>query len=295
MTGNARPRPGPGPRGAPVAADAGAADLEQRFDGDSLYALRAAVAAHGSQAGLSDGRTRDLVLVVHELAANAVRHGAGHGQLRLRVTRDAVHCEVTDGPADPPDNDGAEPSDTNGAGPAATPAGAAGAMVAGAAAQWQIEPGHGLWLVRRVADEATVQSGPSGTVAAVSFRLGGLGEPAPFGLVQRPEGGCTILAVTGQLDLGSAAEFGGVVDELIAGAPGLRLVLDLTQLSGWDSSGLAALITAQQGVSRHHAARMILAGLPGPLVQRLREAGLDSQFTLAGSTAEAVEALTSPR
>jgi hypothetical protein len=40
---------------------------------------------------------------------------------------------------------------------------------------------------------------------------------------------------------------------------------------------------------------MILAGLPGPLVQRLREAGLDSQFTLAGSTAEAVEALTSPR
>jgi len=292
MTGNAGPRPGPGPRGATVAADGGAAGLEQRFDGDSLYALRAAVAAHGSQAGLSDGRTRDLVLVVHELAANAVRHGAGHGRLRLRATRDAVHCEVTDGPAGPPDADGAEPSDTNGAG---TEAAAAGAMASGAAAQWRIEPGHGLWLVRRVADEATVQSGPSGTVAAVSFRLDGLGEPAPFGLAQRPEGGCTILAVTGQLDLGSAAEFGGVVDELIAGAPGLRLVLDLTLLSGWDSSGLATLITAQQRVSHHHAARMILAGLPGPLVQRLREAGLDSQFTLAGSTAEAVEALTSPR
>ena len=290
MTGNASPppRPGAGPRGATVAAGGGAADLEQRFDGDSLYALRAAVAAHGSQAGLSDGRTRDLVLVVHELAANAVRHGAGHGRLRLRATRDAVRCEVTDGPAGSPDTDGAAPPGANGAGPEAR---AAGAMTSGAAAMWRIEPGHGLWLVRRVADEASVQSGPSGTVATVSFRLDGLGGPAPFGLAQRPEGGCTILAVTGQLDLGSAAEFGGVVHELIAGAPGLRLVLDLTLLSGWDSSGLAALISAQQRVRHHRAARMILAGLPGPLVQRLREAGLDSQFTLAGSTAAAVEAL----
>src|ERR1700760_5087985 len=60
--------------------------LDQAFDGDSLYALRATVAAHGSQAGLSDGRTRDLVLAVHELAANAVRHGAGQGRLRMGAT-----------------------------------------------------------------------------------------------------------------------------------------------------------------------------------------------------------------
>ena len=54
------------------------------------------MAAHGSQAGLSDGRTRDLVLAVHELAANAVRHGAGQGRLRLWATPDGVRCEVTD-------------------------------------------------------------------------------------------------------------------------------------------------------------------------------------------------------
>src|SRR6201995_166695 len=70
--------------------------LDQAFDGDSLYALRAAVAAHGSQAGLSEGRTRDLVLAVHELAANAVRHGAGQGRLRLWAVQDAVRCEITD-------------------------------------------------------------------------------------------------------------------------------------------------------------------------------------------------------
>ena len=175
MTGNARPRPGAGRRGATVAADSGAADLEQPFDGDSLFALRAAVAAHGSQAGLSEGRTRDLVLVVHELAANAVRHGAGHGRLRLWATSDQVRCEVADDAAGPPDTDGTEPPGADGAGPEAPASGAMadGAMASGVAAQWQIEPGHGLWLVRRVADETSVQSGPAGTVAAVSFRLDG--------------------------------------------------------------------------------------------------------------------------
>src|SRR5271168_5559292 len=60
--------------------------LQQAFDADSLYALRAAVAAHGLEAGLSPGRADDLVIAVHELAANAVRHGAGHGALRVWTT-----------------------------------------------------------------------------------------------------------------------------------------------------------------------------------------------------------------
>ena len=148
MTDDARrlPRPGVG-----VAAGGGESlALDQAFDGDSLYALRAAVAAHGSQAGLSEGRIRDLVLAVHELAANAVRHGAGQGRLRLWAARDAVRCEVTDGGAPgKADRVGAEP---------------------GNAARWRAEPGHGLWLVRRIADGASVRSGPSGTVAAVIFR-----------------------------------------------------------------------------------------------------------------------------
>ena len=145
MTGNSRRRPRPG-----VNMTAGHGELpalDQAFDGDSLYALRAAVAAHGSQAGLSEGRTRDLVLAVHELAANAVRHGAGQGRLRLWAADDAVRCEVTDEGA--PDE--AEAAD---------------------AAGWDAEPGHGLWLVRQIADSASVQSGVSGTVAAVIFRRG---------------------------------------------------------------------------------------------------------------------------
>jgi anti-sigma regulatory factor (Ser/Thr protein kinase) len=144
MTDDARRRRRPGVN---VAASGGGESLalDQAFDGDSLYALRAAVAAHGSQAGLSEGRTRDLVLAVHELAANAVRHGAGQGRLRLWAAHDAVRCEISD-------------------------EGAPGEADAADAALWQAEPGHGLWLVRRIADSASVQSGASGTVAAVIFR-----------------------------------------------------------------------------------------------------------------------------
>ena len=143
MTGKARRRPRPGVNAA--VGDAESPALDQAFDGDSLYALRAAVAAHGSQAGLSEGRTRDLVLAVHELAANAVRHGAGQGRLRLWTAQDAVRCEVTD-------------------------EGAPGEPDAADAERWRAEPGHGLWLVRRIADSASVRSGASGTVAAVIFR-----------------------------------------------------------------------------------------------------------------------------
>jgi anti-anti-sigma factor len=249
--------------------------LDQAFDGDSLFALRATVAAHGSRAGLSGGRTRDLVLAVHELAANAVRHGAGRGRLRLWTAPDRVRCEVTDGGAEG-DSPGAEAADTVDA------------------ALWQVEPGHGLWLVRRIADGSSVQSGPSGTVAAVSFRLGPRGRAAPFRLDRRPEGGCTILAVTGQLDLGSSGEFGAAVGDLIAATPELRLILDMSGLTWWDSSGLAALITAQQRIDHDRSARMVVACLPGSLAGRLREAGLAGQFTLAESTAAAVTALTSP-
>jgi anti-sigma regulatory factor (Ser/Thr protein kinase) len=143
MTDNARRRRRPGVN--VTASDGESLTLDQAFDGDSLYALRAAVAAHGSQAGLSEGRTRDLVLAVHELAANAVRHGAGQGRLRLWAAHDAVRCEITD-------------------------EGAPGEADAADAARWQAEPGHGLWLVRRIADSASVQSGASGTVATVIFR-----------------------------------------------------------------------------------------------------------------------------
>jgi anti-anti-sigma factor len=271
-----RRSPGGGSLGA--GADTGGGKeplvLDQVFDGDSLYALRAAVAAHGLQARLADGRIGDLVLAVHELAANVVRHGAGRGRLRVWDTGGALRCEVTD--------DGA-------------PQAPGGGVQTGSrdAAAWRIQPGHGLWLIRQIADQTSVRAGPSGTVAVVSFALGPEALP-PFDLAQRFWDGCAVLSVTGELDLGSAGQFTIAVGELVAATPRLRLVLDLSGLTWWDPSGLAALLIARQWVRARPGARMVVAGLSGYLVRRLRAAGLDGQFTLAGTAADAVGMFAPP-
>jgi anti-anti-sigma factor len=276
MTGDAGGRlpasgRGPRPADAPI--------LDQVFDADSLYALRAAVAAHATQAGLAQGRAEDLVIAVHELAANAVRHGAGHGRLRVWKSGQALLCEISD--------DGLPQ-------PAGTSAGTTDGAPAGTtdAAQWRAEPGHGLSLVRQVADQASLRSGPDGTLATISFALGAPGPP--FRLDQRKLDGCTVLAVTGPLDLRSAGQLTEAVGGLLGQSPGLRLILDLSGLAGWDSSGLAALITAQHRIGARPPARMVLAGLPGHLAKHLHEAGLADRFTLAGTAATAVAILTPP-
>ena len=264
------PEPGPVP-GADADTGGGGEPLvlEQFFDGDSLYALRAAVAAHASQAGLPEGRIGDLVLAVHELAVNAVWHGAGRGRLRVWKTGDSMRFEVSD--------DGAEStlgSDDAAGGPPGVP-------------PWTIDPGHGLWLVRQLADRASLRSGPPGTVAVISFTLEPPGGLPLFRLAQQIRDGCTVVSVTGQLDLGSAGQLRSAVDELAETDPALRLVLDLSGLSGWDSVGLATLITAQERVDARPPSRMVVAGLPAHLLQRLRDAGLHGGFTWASTAAEA--------
>jgi anti-sigma regulatory factor (Ser/Thr protein kinase) len=135
-----------------VPAGAGPVILEQSFDADSLYALRSAVAAHASEAGLTPARTDDLVIAVHELAANAVRHGAGHGEMRLWADGGALHCQVSDeGPAQPA---GAGPWE-----PGSAPGGGG----------WQSSRGHGLWLVRHLADRTSARHDGRGTAVTVSF------------------------------------------------------------------------------------------------------------------------------
>jgi anti-sigma regulatory factor (Ser/Thr protein kinase) len=136
--------------------DTMAAVLEQAFSRDSLYQLRAAVAAHAAQAGVPSPRDHDIVLAVHELATNVIRHGSGHGRVRICVNENSLHCQVTDaGPTS-----AATMTTDPGPSPAST-----------APAPWPIEPGRGLWIVCRVADQASFDAGPPST-AALSFALG---------------------------------------------------------------------------------------------------------------------------
>lgn len=292
MTGDLGHRPPPGqgaPRGAGPAVPAGtAADpgahviLEQGFDGGSLYALRSALAAHASEVGLPPHRVGDLIMAAHELAANAVRHGGGRGWLRLWTRQAMLVCQVSDhgaapGPATRPGSDGERPAQADGsAAPTA-------------------EPGHGLWLVRQLAEETSLRTGPRGTVATACFRLGPPGAPRSFHLVRHAERGCTVLVVTGPLEDSSADLLSGVVEEVLAANPAARLVLDLAGVTSWDSAGLAAVLAAQRRADTSPPARVVLAGTPAPLAGRLRDARPGGRFTLASGTDEAIAELTRGR
>jgi anti-sigma regulatory factor (Ser/Thr protein kinase) len=133
--------------------------LDQTFGQRGLLALRAAVAAHASQVGLPDERVDELVVIAHELASNAVRHGGGGGRLRLWGAIGRAYCEVSDkGPGMP------------------NPAGAGVER-----APLYATDGRGLWIVRQLADEVQVRSGPGGTavIAILTMLPGGPERPQP--------------------------------------------------------------------------------------------------------------------
>ena len=121
--------------------------LDLAFDSAALHVLRAEVLALAGQAGLSDDRAGDVVLAVHELVANVICHGGGKGRLRVRHLTGALHCQVDDGDL------------------------IASADPAASLDPFPELPGHGLWVVRRVASQMQALSGPRGTRVTLIFEL----------------------------------------------------------------------------------------------------------------------------
>jgi anti-sigma regulatory factor (Ser/Thr protein kinase) len=141
---------GPGAAGGARQESGPQASLDQGFDRDALVALRSAVAAHGGVLGLAGERLDLLVVVAHELASNAVRHGGGRGRLRLWREGDVVCCEVSDGGpgiADPDPGGWRHPPPT------------------------YAEGGRGLYFVQTLADVVTVSSDGTGTVVTAAFAV----------------------------------------------------------------------------------------------------------------------------
>jgi anti-sigma regulatory factor (Ser/Thr protein kinase) len=66
------------------------------FAGDDLFELRQLVSSWATREALAPVAVEELVLAVHEIAINSVRHGGGMGMLRLWRTPDAVVCEIQD-------------------------------------------------------------------------------------------------------------------------------------------------------------------------------------------------------
>ena len=111
--------------------------LDEGFDAATLHLLRERVAGYAAAAGIPASRVADITLAVHELAANSVRHGPGAGRLLAHAADGRFCCRVSDaGPG--PDH-------------------------------WPVRPGHGLWIVREVADEFDISSGPAGSAVTAVF------------------------------------------------------------------------------------------------------------------------------
>ena len=144
--------------------------LDTMFDSGTLHMLRADVQVLASRTGFPDHRVEDMVLAIHELAANAVRHGAGAGRLRIWNLAGALHCQVDDGP--PAFGGPAAPGAGHGDG-GATETESPSRL--SAVSSWQATHGHGLWVAQQVADQLQVTSGAQGTSATVTFN------PSPEG------------------------------------------------------------------------------------------------------------------
>lgn len=124
--------------------------LDRPFGAETLDLLRAAVLAHARAAGVSKDLAIDVMLAAHELAANAVRHGAGTGRLRMEAGLGTLRVEVHD------------------AGGASRDRPAGSGSLDG---QWPYQRDHGLGLVRQVAGQLSVASGPEGSVVTAVFPL----------------------------------------------------------------------------------------------------------------------------
>jgi len=66
------------------------------FAGDDLFELRQLVTSWATKEALPSEATEELVLAMHEIATNSVRHGGGVGMLRLWRTSDTLICEIQD-------------------------------------------------------------------------------------------------------------------------------------------------------------------------------------------------------
>jgi anti-sigma regulatory factor (Ser/Thr protein kinase) len=120
---------------------------EVPFSVDDLFELRQLVAGWAAREAMSGEPADELVLSVHEIATNSIRHAGGMGMLRLWRTSDSLVCEVQD------------------AGHITDPA--LGRVQPGASAS----ESRGLWIANQLCDLVQIRSGTGGTQVRMHKRL----------------------------------------------------------------------------------------------------------------------------
>jgi anti-sigma regulatory factor (Ser/Thr protein kinase) len=117
------------------------------FAGGDLFELRRLVSTWATKEALTDESNEELVLAVHEIATNSVRHGGGVGMLRLWRTADALVCEVQDtGYIRDPLQARRKPGD-------------------------EASASRGLWIADQVCDLVEIATSPGGSQVRIHKRL----------------------------------------------------------------------------------------------------------------------------
>jgi anti-sigma B factor antagonist len=111
---------------------------------------------------------------------------------------------------------------------------------------------------------------------------------AQFEVTASGQPGPAVLAARGEIDVASAPEFHEALSGLVAEGPAL-LVVDLSEVSFIDSTGLGVLVSAEkQTRADSHELRLVVTH---PQITRLLElTGLDEVFTVVANTTDAVRA-----
>jgi anti-sigma B factor antagonist len=114
--------------------------------------------------------------------------------------------------------------------------------------------------------------------------------PAPFfdgraTITHHTVGHRAVISVGGEIDLLSAPELRQAIDEALA-TGGLELWIDLTATEFMDSSGLHALLEAQERVCELRR-RLTIICPPGSVRRLFEVAGVVDRFTLAADRAAA--------
>ncbi|NIH79133.1 MULTISPECIES: STAS domain-containing protein [Amycolatopsis] len=116
--------------------------------------------------------------------------------------------------------------------------------------------------------------------------------PQAFATRWTREGGEAIVAIIGEVDLGTASRVREAVKEArdsTGPVPLTTLILDLSEVEHLDSLGLAVLV--ETAAECHSADQALALICPTPVVTRpLEMTGLDGILTITASLAEAREA-----
>jgi len=120
--------------------------IEIVFQISALSGLRSLVWREAMAVGLGEERAGDAVTAVSEIAANSVRHGGGHGLLRIWLTTDVFICEVSDH----------------------------GRIEEALVGRYRPGPtspgGRGLWMVNQLCELVQVRTFPTGTTVRLHLR-----------------------------------------------------------------------------------------------------------------------------